>query len=175
MEELPPPLIIEILSRLGDSSELARCRLVSRTLNSLSREVSKIHLLCTLSRYLKSRAQETEPSVTPFKTIISNLVLHRQSLRSVSIGVEKSLGKISYDDVEGEPDDLYLTDVGFVNQWLPNIGGGLKSLSISDFWIQSCWRKSEILSLISSCCEFLFYLFLVTHVVLSIKQSNEIY
>ncbi|KAK1265823.1 hypothetical protein QJS04_geneDACA002533 [Acorus gramineus] len=32
MEDLPPPLLSEILSRLSSSTELGRCRLVSRTL-----------------------------------------------------------------------------------------------------------------------------------------------
>ncbi|XWS72142.1 hypothetical protein CRYUN_Cryun02cG0014800 [Craigia yunnanensis] len=35
---------------------------------------------------------------------------------------------------------------------LPKVCGELTKLLISDFWIQSCWRKSEVLSLISSCC-----------------------
>lgn len=154
MEELPPPLIVEILGRLADSAELARCRLVSKNLNALSYEVASVHLICTLSRYLKSRAPETKHLVTPFKAVFSTLVRNSRTLESVSIGVDKSLGSISYDDVEDESDDLYLTDVSFVREWLPEIGGGLKSLSLSDFWVQSCWRKSEVLSLISSCCEF---------------------
>lgn len=154
MEELPPPLVVEILSRLADSAELCKCRLVSKTLNALSKEVTSIQLICTLSRYLTSRAPETKHLVTPFKDVFSTLVRNSRTLESVAIGVDKSLGGISYDDVEDESDDLYLTDVSFVREWLPEIGGGLKSLSLSDFWVQSCWRKSEVLYLISSCCEF---------------------
>jgi hypothetical protein len=154
MEELPPPLIVDILSRLTDSAELGRCRLVSKTFNSLSYEVRSVRLFCTLSRYLKSRAPETKFLVTPFKTVLNTLVCDSQFLESVSIGVDKSLGNVEYDDVEDESDDLYLTDVRFVKEWLPRIAGRLRSLSVSDFWFQSCWRKSEVLSLISSCCEF---------------------
>ncbi|KAG2718258.1 hypothetical protein I3760_03G210900 [Carya illinoinensis] len=162
MEELPPPLLVEILGRLVDSAELASCRLVSKNLNALSYEVASVHLIWTLSRYLKSRAPETKHSVTPFKAVFSTLVRNSRTLESVSIGVDKSLGSISYDDVEDESDDLYLTDVSFVREWLPEIGGGLKSLSFSDFWVQSCWRKSEVLSLISSCC----------HTLLELKVKN---
>jgi hypothetical protein len=68
--------------------------------------------------------------------------------------VDKSLRNVEYDDVEDESDDLYLTDVRFVKECLPRIAGQLRSLSVSDFWFQSYWRKSEVLSLISSCCEF---------------------
>ncbi|XP_059433512.1 F-box/LRR-repeat protein At4g29420-like isoform X2 [Corylus avellana] len=155
MEELPPSLIVDILSRLTDSDELARCRLVSKTFNSLSYEVRSVRLLCTLSRYLKSRAPETKFLVTPFKNILKTLVCDSQFLESVFIGVDKSLGNVAYDDVEDESDDLYLTDVRFVKEWLPRIAGRLRSLSVSDFWFQSCWRKSEVLSLISSCCHTL--------------------
>ncbi|XVF34979.1 hypothetical protein REPUB_Repub18cG0105100 [Reevesia pubescens] len=152
MEDLPPHLVVEILSRLTDSTDLARCRLASKTLNSLSHEVRSVNLLCTLSRYLKSRSPETKPHVTPFKAIFNNLVREARSLNSISIGLDKSLRDISYDGMDDESDDLYLTDVRFVKEWLPKVRGELRKLSISDFWIQSCWRKSEVLSLISSCC-----------------------
>ncbi|OMO67341.1 hypothetical protein CCACVL1_20594 [Corchorus capsularis] len=155
MEDLPPPLVAEILSRLTDSTDLARCRLASKTLNSLSREVRSVNLLCTLSRYLKSRSPETKANVTPFKAIFTKLVREVRCINSVSIGVDKSLREISYDDVDDELDDLYLTDVGFVKEWLPKVCGELRKLAISDFWIQSCWRKSDVLGLISSCCNVL--------------------
>ncbi|OMO91635.1 hypothetical protein COLO4_18239 [Corchorus olitorius] len=151
MEDLPPPLVAEILSRLTDSTDLARCRLASKTLNSLSREVRSVNLLCTLSRYLKSRSPETKANVTPFKAIFTKLAREVRCVNSVSIGVDKSLREISYDDVDDELDDLYLTDVGFVKEWLPKVCGELRKLAISDFWIQSCWRKSDVLGLISSC------------------------
>nr|DAD47891.1 TPA_asm: hypothetical protein HUJ06_017828 [Nelumbo nucifera] len=57
---------------------------------------------------------------------------------SGSIGVENPFRGIL--DADDESDDLYLTTVNFVSQWLPAISGQLKSLAISDFWIQSCWR-----------------------------------
>ncbi|KAL5768686.1 hypothetical protein ACOSQ2_015469 [Xanthoceras sorbifolium] len=151
-EHLPQSLIVEVLSRLIDTADLARCRVASKTLNSLSQEVRSLNLLCTLSRYLKSRSPETKHLVTPFKTIFHNLVQNSRNLESISIGVDKSLGGISYDDVEDDSDDLCLTDVRFIKDWLPRVCGHLKLLSISDFWIQSCWRKSTVLALISSCC-----------------------
>lgn len=155
MDELPPSLVLEILSRLTDSTDLARCRVVSKTFNTLSHDVRSINLFCSMSRYLKSRSPETGQLVTPFKTVFKDLVHRCGRLDSVSLGVDKSLGGISFDDVEDESDDLYLTDCTFVKAWLPRIAQDLKSLSISDFWVQSCWRRSEALSLISSSCEFL--------------------
>lgn len=60
---------------------------------------------------------------------------------------------MAYDDVEDEDDDLFLSDFNFVKEWLPRVCRDLKSVSISDFWVQSCWRRTDVLSLISSYCE----------------------
>ncbi|KAL6974678.1 hypothetical protein U1Q18_028860 [Sarracenia purpurea var. burkii] len=155
MDDLPPPLILEILSRLNDSADLARCRVVSKILNALSAEVRSINLHCSYDRYAKSRAPATKFLVTPFKSVFNSLISSSKGVESVSIGVDKPLGGLSYDDVEDESDDLYLTDMDFSAQWLPIVAGQLRSISISDFWIQSCWRRSEVLSLISSCCHSL--------------------
>ncbi|XP_045822669.1 F-box/LRR-repeat protein At4g29420 [Trifolium pratense] len=152
MENLPSPLVIEILSRLKDSTDLARCRVVSNTLNEASYEVRSLTLVCSMSRYLKSRSPETKHLITPFKTVLKNLVLRSPNLESVSLGVDRSLGGISFDDVEDESDDLHLTDFNFIQDWLPSLSKSIKSLSVSDFWVQSCWRQSQALSLISSTC-----------------------
>lgn len=58
-------------------------------------------------------------------------------------------------DLEDDDDDLYLMDEGWVAEWLGGVGGRLRSVSISDFWMQSCWRWSDILASISSCCHCL--------------------
>ncbi|PNX73058.1 hypothetical protein L195_g028956 [Trifolium pratense] len=155
MENLPSPLVIEILSRLKDSTDLARCRVVSNTLNEASYEVRSLTLVCSMSRYLKSRSPETKHLITPFKTVLKNLVLRSPNLESVSLGVDRSLGGISFDDVEDESDDLHLTDFNFIQDWLPSLSKSIKSLSVSDFWVQSCWRQSQALSLISSTCHCL--------------------
>ncbi|CAL5215054.1 unnamed protein product [Lathyrus oleraceus] len=152
MENLPSPLVVEILTRLKDSSDLARCRAVSTTLNQASNEVRSLTLHCSMSRYLKSRSPETKHLVTPFKTVLKNLVHRSRDFESVSIGVDRSLGVISFDDVEDESDDLHLTEFNFILDWLPYLSQSIKSLSVSDFWVQSCWRRSKALSLISSTC-----------------------
>lgn len=62
---------------------------------------------------------------------------------------------MTFDDLaEEDSDELYLTDVEFVRAWLPRVRDDLETLSISDFWIQSCWRRSDVLALVSSNCKF---------------------
>ncbi|KAL2533175.1 F-box/LRR-repeat protein [Abeliophyllum distichum] len=152
MEDLPPPLLLEILSRLGDSEDLSRCRVASKTLNSIAREIRSVNLQCSYVRYAKSRSPLTRSSITPFKEIFIKLISELEIVESVSMGVEKPLRFVAYDDMEDEEADLYLSDVNFSKEWLPKVCGGLKSISISDFWVQSCWRRSDVLSLISSHC-----------------------
>ncbi|KAM7515592.1 hypothetical protein LguiA_005175 [Lonicera macranthoides] len=152
MDNLPSHLILEILSRLDDSFSLSRCRLASKTLNSLADEIPSINLQCSFDRYIKSRSPETRSETTPFKTIFNNLIKNSRLVECVRIGIEKPLRVVSYDDVEDESDDLYLSDEKFVEEWLPKVCERLKSVEISDFWIQSCWRRTEVLSLISSHC-----------------------
>ncbi|GMH03371.1 hypothetical protein Nepgr_005210 [Nepenthes gracilis] len=153
MDDLPPPVIVDILNRLTDSTDLARCRRTCKTLNALSYDVDSVNLFCSFNRYMKSRSPATKSSITPFKTILTNLIAKLTNLESVSIGVEKPLRSIPYDDLEDESDDLYLTDVSFVSAWLPRVSDKLKELSFSDFWIQSCWRRSDVLALISRHCQ----------------------
>ncbi|XP_010438302.1 PREDICTED: F-box/LRR-repeat protein At4g29420-like [Camelina sativa] len=149
MDELPPELLLNILNLLNDSESVARCRVASKTLNSLKREISTVNLICTLSRFFKSRPI----AVTPFKTIFKSLINDSVNIRSISVGVDKALKRMSFDDWnEDDLKDLYLTDVEFVKEWLPRVRDDLEMLSISDFWLQSCWRKSDVLALVSSNC-----------------------
>ncbi|KAE9607600.1 hypothetical protein Lal_00026667 [Lupinus albus] len=172
MENLPSSLVLEILSRLTDSTDLARCKLVSKTLNTVSHDIRSVTLFCSMSRYLKSRSPETKHLVTPFKTVFTDLVRRSRSVDTVSLGVDRALGTVSFDDVEDECDDLYLTDFSFFKEWLPLICEGLKSLTVSDFWVQSCWRRSDALSLISSSCSTLVKL-VIRNAWLSVDSLNS--
>ncbi|CAA0840793.1 F-box/LRR-repeat protein [Striga hermonthica] len=152
MDDIPPPLLLEILSRLHDSADVARCRVSSRTLNSLAPELRSVHLHCSYRRYSASRSPLTRSSITPFKEVFNKLISELRIVETVSIGVDKTLREVAYDDLEDEDDDLFLSDVNFVGTWLPRVRGDLKSIAISNFWLQSCWRRSDVLALISCYC-----------------------
>lgn len=93
---------------------------------------------------------------TPFKTIFRNLIENNDvQIESVCIGVDNELRGLVYDDVEDDSDDLFLTESGFVEDWVRRIGEGLRVLSVSDFWVQSCWRRSFVLAIVSSYCHSL--------------------
>ncbi|KAG8367289.1 hypothetical protein BUALT_Bualt16G0056900 [Buddleja alternifolia] len=149
---LPPPLLLEILNRLRDSADVARCRVASTTFNALAPEIRSVDLRCSYLRYAKSRCPLTTSSITPFKAVFTKLISELRIVERISIGVEKPMRLVAYDDLEDEDDDLFLSDVNFVKEWLPRVCGSLRSVSISDFWVQSCWRRSDVLSLISSYC-----------------------
>lgn len=154
MDDLPSPILVDILSRLSNSTDLARCRLASKALSSLSRDVRSITLFCSSDRYLRSRSPESQTQITPFKTlIVNNVDLLSKTLTSISLVVERPLRDVDGDGYD-DSDDLHLTAVDFVARWLPKVNQRLRSLSISDCWSQSCWRRSGILGLISGFCEF---------------------
>lgn len=154
MDNIPPLLILEILSRLADSTDLARCRVASKTLNALSRDARSINLNCSFDRYTKSRSPDIRDSITPFKRIFNKLISELSIVEAISIGVEKPFETVHTTPL-GYVNDSHLTDVNFVAHWLPKVNQNLRALSISDLWVQSRWQRSNVLALISSYCEFL--------------------
>lgn len=154
LEDLPSPVLVEILSRLGDSTELARCRLASRTLRSLSRDVRSVRLFCSRDRFLRSRAPDTCDHDTPFRSLVANLASFLSASPgplALALAAERPLSAPA-DEVD-DADDLHLTAVPFLARWLPLLAARLRSLAIDDYWLQSCWRPSQALSLIADICE----------------------
>lgn len=157
MDNLPESLLIEILSRLTDSTESTRSRLISKTFNSIYPDLKSINLQCSLTRYIKSKSNSSK-TITPFKSIFLNLILNLRIVESVCIGIDKPLRDVLFDDVEDEGNDLFLSDGEFLLEWLPIVSGSLKLFSVSDFWFQSCWRRSNLLSIVSEYCKFVVFL-----------------
>lgn len=165
MEDLPPSLISDILIRLTDPADLGRCRVVSKTLNALSHDVQSLNIVYPVYR-LHGVIWEWKKVVTPFKEIVGKLISCARCLESITIGPEKKLSKEfkrwGYSDATLE--DIFFTKVGNLKNWLPSIGGNLKSLSLCNFGPGCSWKKTDVLVLISKCCEFLlFFVFFNIH------------
>ncbi|GKB74649.1 hypothetical protein Tco_0936061 [Tanacetum coccineum] len=161
MDKLPEPLFLEILSRFDDLADVSRCQIASKTFKTAYPHLRSINHQCTLKRYLNSRpstVSSSSQSITPIKTVFVNMISKLKVVETVRIGIDDDLLDLSYRDGEDDQaDDLHLTDGEFVKLWLPRVSGGMKSLSISDFWLQSCRRRSVVLSLVSSYCKFVIY------------------
>ncbi|XP_023735911.1 F-box/LRR-repeat protein At4g29420-like [Lactuca sativa] len=132
--------------------------MASKTFNSAFPGLKFINLQWRLKWYLESRSRVSSSSnssqFTPsLKRVFLNLVSNLSALESVRIGVENPPPDVLNADVEDDGDDLHITDGGFVKEWLPRVSGALKLLSLSDFWVQSSTRRSEVLSLISAHCQ----------------------
>ncbi|KAI3709608.1 hypothetical protein L2E82_39374 [Cichorium intybus] len=176
MDKLPEALVFQILSRLDDSADVARCQVAWKTFHTVSPDLRSINLRWPLQRYIElrsrvSNASSSSPLTSPLKTIFLNLISNSRVLESVHISVENFPLDVSITDVQDNGDDLYLNDWAFVKEWLPRVSGALKSLSISDFWVQSCWRQSEVLSMVSACCHKLLELE-VKNAWLSLENLN---
>lgn len=152
LERLPGQVIVDILSRLYDASDLSRCRLASRHLLQLSSHVHSIRFYCTYSRFLRSRAGD---KITPFKGTVKSILSKLVQVQSVRFDMEESMQRLSYEEDEGELSDFWLTDIDFVMEWMPQVAGSLRELCITDFWQQSCWRCTNVLSVISRYCKAL--------------------
>ncbi|PWA80389.1 hypothetical protein CTI12_AA197420 [Artemisia annua] len=149
MENLPEPLILEILTRLNDSTESTRTRLTSRTFNSAYPHLKSINLQYPLTMYLKSRSNTPQP-ITPFKEIFSKMVENLLRVESVCIGVDKRMRDVSFDDDvegEGDGDDLWLSDapvvldqcVGLSEVSLPHLIMTLVAYMLSKSFISNVW------------------------------------
>ncbi|KAL7593728.1 F-box/LRR-repeat protein At4g29420 [Lactuca sativa] len=175
MDTLPQALVLEILSRLDDSADVARCRAAWKTFNTVSLSLRSINLQLPLSSYIESGSRVSNASsssqiTSPLKTIFLNVLSNLIVVESVRIGIKNLPRYFSHAGVEAK--DLHLTDGDFIMQWLPWVSGSLKSLSISDFWPQSCRRRSNVLSLVSAYCNKLVELE-VKNAWLSVDNMNQ--
>eukprot|EP00252_Welwitschia_mirabilis_P019279 TRINITY_DN4414_c1_g3_i3.p1 TRINITY_DN4414_c1_g3~~TRINITY_DN4414_c1_g3_i3.p1 ORF type:complete len:453 (+),score=51.33 TRINITY_DN4414_c1_g3_i3:96-1454(+) len=149
METLPSQVMEEILSRLEDASDLCRFMATSRAMRSISKRIHSLRFYCSYSYLLASRKN---PQVPPFRPWVSAMLLKLVDLKKLRFDMEESMQKLLYEDEDGDRSDCWLTDPNFVMEWLPHVSSSLISLSITDFWQQSCWRCSNVLSLISGHC-----------------------
>ncbi|KAI3754211.1 hypothetical protein L1987_53990 [Smallanthus sonchifolius] len=133
MDKLPHSLLLQILSRLDDSADVARCRVASKAFSTVFPGLRSINL----KWHINSRS-----TVKPFQAVFLDLISKLETVESVCIGLGNPI------DLESD-DDFYLTDGDFAKVWLPRVSGSLKSLSISDDHDQ---RQSNILPLISVYC-----------------------
>ncbi|CAI9293248.1 unnamed protein product [Lactuca saligna] len=177
MDTLPETLVLEILSRLGDSADVARCRAAWKTFNTVSPGLQSINLQWPLSGCIESRSRVSNASsssqvTSPLKTIFLNVLSNLIVVESVRIGVKNLPRDLLQADVEDKANDLHLTDVDFIMEWLPKVSSSLKSLSVSDFWAQSCRRRSSVLSLLSTYCHNLAELE-VKNAWLSVENLNQ--
>ena len=157
MDTLPEPLLFDILSRLDDSADVTRCRLTSKTFETVYPDLRSINLQCTLKWYLNSGSREHSSQVlTPFKSVFVNMISDLREVESVCIGVDKALEDVVHDEVDHEDVDLHLTDDAFVNEWLPRVSRSLNSLSVCSFGAQSARRRSNLLPIVSAYCKFIY-------------------
>ncbi|KAM0037245.1 putative F-box protein AUF1 [Helianthus debilis subsp. tardiflorus] len=113
MDKLPESLLLEILSRLDNSADVARCRVASKAFDNVFPDLRSINLLC--SRCVTSGSI----SSSCFKKVFLDFISKLRVVESVCIGLHDAIG---VDPVDAE----------FLKEWLPRVSQTLKSLSLSD-------------------------------------------
>ncbi|KAF5812578.1 putative leucine-rich repeat domain superfamily, F-box-like domain superfamily [Helianthus annuus] len=113
MDKLPESLLLEILSRLDNSADVACCRVASKAFNNVFPDLRSINLLCSCPWC------GTSGSVSPscFKKVFLDLISKLRVVESVCIGLHDAIG---VDPVDEE----------FLKEWLPRVSQTLKSLSL---------------------------------------------
>ncbi|KAJ0591505.1 putative F-box protein AUF1 [Helianthus annuus] len=113
MDKLPESLLLEILSRLDNSADVASCRVASKAFNNVFPDLRSINLLCSCPWC------GTSGSVSPscFKKAFLDLISKLRVVESVCIGLHDAIG---VDPVDEE----------FLKEWLPRVSQTLKSLSL---------------------------------------------
>ncbi|KAJ3677547.1 hypothetical protein LUZ60_003271 [Juncus effusus] len=154
-QKLPSDILLNILSRMSDLSDIASWRLVCRSFLSLSYQTPSISLISSSSRRIKY--YRPNPPVR-FKTLIFNLAtLLSSSLRKVCLSFEPNpLPFESYYDDDEQPEestlgenDLFALD--FLSNWLPLVAERLESLAL----VNNAYTippQSDALVLISNIC-----------------------
>ncbi|XP_076923292.1 F-box/LRR-repeat protein At4g29420-like [Bidens hawaiensis] len=135
MDKLPDSLLLQILSRLDNSADVARCRFASKAFNSVFPGLRSINLD---HRNIHSRSRDPNS----FRKILFDFILTLETIESVSI----------------KADDSIFRDEDFIKAWLPRVSGSLKSLSMyacvpSIFLNRQ--HKSNVLLLISAYCKLM--------------------
>ncbi|PWA66824.1 hypothetical protein CTI12_AA321690 [Artemisia annua] len=172
MEKLPETLLLEILSHLDDSADVARCRIASKGFNNVYPYIRSINLQRTSRIYLNlgSRVSNSSQVSTHFEDIFLNLVSNLKVVETINISNDSLIEDLPHGFICKMTGDLYLTDDDFVKKWLPTCSSQLKSLSISDSPVSS-FPRSHLLPLISVYCHNLVEL-KVKRALLSVKNLN---
>ncbi|MFS7916705.1 putative leucine-rich repeat domain superfamily, F-box-like domain superfamily [Helianthus anomalus] len=113
MDKLPESLLLEILSRLDNSADVARCRFASKAFNNVFPDLRSINLLCSW------RGTSGSISSSCFKKGFLDFISKLRVVESVCISLHDAIG---VDPV----------DAGFLMEWLPRVSQTLKLLSFVD-------------------------------------------
>ncbi|KAM0037231.1 putative F-box protein AUF1 [Helianthus debilis subsp. tardiflorus] len=133
MDELPKSLLLEILSRLDDSADAARCRVASKAFNAVFPDLRTINLLCP--RKWRGSSSSTGSS-SSLKKVFVDLLSKLRIVESVRL-------RLHLEDA---------VDEDFAKEWLPRVSHSLKSLSLSAL-PYSIVLYSNVLPLISTHCK----------------------
>ncbi|KAJ0799737.1 putative F-box protein AUF1 [Helianthus annuus] len=114
MDRLPESLLLQILSRLDDSADVARCLVASKAFDAVFPDLRSINLRRSKNWY-KVCGKHLKKAFVDF---ISRLRI----VESVCIRLDEN----DEEDADFDPTDGY-----FVKEWLPRVSESLQSLSLS--------------------------------------------
>uniref|UniRef100_A0ACD5VWC4 Uncharacterized protein n=1 Tax=Avena sativa TaxID=4498 RepID=A0ACD5VWC4_AVESA len=150
LDYIPAGILADVLGRVGDTGDIAACRLASRALLAASYYCPRVRL-SAVARARRLREGGAGHEGTTFRAAAGNVAsLLGSHLRSLALDASEEQG---FHGEEGEGDDLHLTSGESVAAWAATAAGpALREVDIADFSRPLCWLKAEALPVISNFC-----------------------
>ncbi|CAM6059070.1 unnamed protein product [Sphagnum tenellum] len=152
-EVLPECLVVEIMNRVQDARELAKCCVVSKGLRQAVQNVLFVQLICLKKYYMEAR---TGPLVrVPFKQAVMNMVQQVKRIEHLKLEIEPEMQANPFQKDEIHLKDFWLSEPYFVIAWAQAVGPSLQHLSLVDYGQQAIMCTTPIIRILAETCPLL--------------------
>lgn len=146
-EMLPEAMLMEILSRLPDARDLARCAVVNQFFRSGSRQVKSVRFTCRQANMFPRGGV-----ITSFKESVKSLLGQLDGVEELRLEIEEKIQGKKYKEEELDKTSLWLSERSFVAAWVPPVARTLQYLCLIDYGQQAIFKPSPLLTTLSSNC-----------------------
>lgn len=148
-EMLPEAMLMEVLSRLPDARDLARCAVVNQFFRSSSTQVRAVRFTCRQANMLP---REGGMVVTPFKETVTSVLGRLNGVEDLRLEIGEKIQGQKYKQEELDKTSLWLSERSFVSKWVPFVSRTLQHLCLVDYGQQAIFKPSPLLQTLSSLC-----------------------
>lgn len=179
LEELPTPLLEDIIQRLEDARFIARVQLLCKEFRDAGNKVRSLRFVVLEMYHERARDNAVDVPSVPrirdpipdlessngqsrsltekrsfsFQSILEQILKPKVNIVQLRVEVEHNLQAKTVPDDERRRTDFWLTDPRFLRQWLPGMGSTLQHLCIVDYGQQDITHRSTIIKTLSESCK----------------------
>ncbi|CAM6088931.1 unnamed protein product [Calypogeia fissa] len=148
-EMLPEAMLMEVLSRLPDARDLARCAAVNHFFRVSSTQVRAVRFTCRQANMFPRQGGKV---MTPFKDSVNSLLGQLNGVEDLRLEIEEKIQGKRYKQDELDKTSLWLSERSFVSSWVPMVSKTLQHLCLIDYGQQAIFKPSPLLQTLSSVC-----------------------